>query len=62
MRHALKPALVFILTLLTCLYQGAATAAETAKDYPTKPIRFVLAQTAGSSIDTMSRVVATKLG
>ena len=62
MRHAITPALVFSVTLLFCLYQGAATAAETAKDYPTKPIRFVLAQTAGSSIDTMSRVVATKLG
>ena len=62
MQHALKPALVFSLTLLSCLYQGAATAAETAKAYPTKPVRLVLAQTAGSSIDTMSRVIATKLG
>ncbi|OGA54410.1 MAG: hypothetical protein A3F74_07135 [Betaproteobacteria bacterium RIFCSPLOWO2_12_FULL_62_58] len=50
------------MTILPCLYPGAATAAEAAKDYPTKPIRFVLAQTAGSSIDTMSRVIATKLG
>ena len=62
MRHTLKAAFVFSLTILPCLYQGAATAAEAAKDYPTKPIRFVLAQTAGSSIDTMSRVIATKLG
>jgi len=62
MRHTLKAAFVFSLTILPCLYPGAATAAEAAKDYPTKPIRFVLAQTAGSSIDTMSRVIATKLG
>ncbi len=62
MRHALKPALAFKLALLSCLYQGAATAAESAKTYPTKPIRFVISQTSGSSIDTMSRVIATKMG
>lgn len=38
-----------------------ATAAESAKDYPTRPIRLIIAQTPGSSIDAMARVVAAKL-
>lgn len=40
---------------------GAAVAADAAKDYPARPVRVVVAQTPGSSIDTMTRVVATKL-
>jgi tripartite-type tricarboxylate transporter receptor subunit TctC len=59
MRHTLK-AVVFSLTLLPGL-QGAATAAQSTKAYPTKPIRLVVAQTPGSSIDAMSRVIATKM-
>src|SRR5262245_24359111 len=31
-------------------------------DYPLRPVRFVVAQAPGSSIDAMSRVVGTKLG
>lgn len=41
---------------------GVSSAADPAREYPNKPVRFVIAQTPGSSIDTMSRVVATKLG
>jgi tripartite-type tricarboxylate transporter receptor subunit TctC len=41
---------------------GLAHAADVSKDYPNRPIRFVIGQTPGSSIDTMGRVVATKLG
>lgn len=61
MRHA-GPALVFFVAASCLSYSGWATAAESAKDYPTKPIRFVISQTPGSSIDTMSRLVATKMG
>src|SRR5689334_21705920 len=39
-----------------------ATAAESANKYPTRPVRLVIAQTPGSSIDAMGRVVATKIG
>ena len=39
-----------------------ATAAESTNDYPKRPIRVVIAQTPGSSIDAMGRVVATKMG
>ena len=43
------------------LVSGLSAAADAAKNYPTRPIRFVIGQTPGSSIDTMGRVVATKL-
>src|SRR4029079_10389639 len=39
-----------------------APAAENAKSYPTRPIRLVVAQTPGSSIDAMARVVTIKMG
>ncbi|MGQ0752791.1 MAG: Bug family tripartite tricarboxylate transporter substrate binding protein [Betaproteobacteria bacterium] len=41
---------------------GAQAAAQSTKEYPMRPIRLVVPQTAGSSTDTMSRVLATKLG
>ncbi len=61
MRHTFRAALVLSLIVPPCAYHGAATAAEAAKGYPSRPIRFVISQTPGSSIDTMSRVVATKM-
>lgn len=49
-------------TLLTLVLSTAAGAATTAgKPYPSKPIRVVIAQGPGSSIDTMSRVVFNKM-
>jgi tripartite-type tricarboxylate transporter receptor subunit TctC len=50
------------LSIAGTLSVGSALAAAPAKDYPNRPIRFVIGQTPGSSIDTMGRVVATKLG
>jgi tripartite-type tricarboxylate transporter receptor subunit TctC len=38
-----------------------AFAAQGAKEYPNRPIRLVIPQTAGSSTDTMTRVLAVKL-
>ncbi len=38
-----------------------ALAAEAAKRYPDRPVRIVVAQTPGSSIDTMTRIVTTKM-
>ncbi|MBI2296835.1 MAG: tripartite tricarboxylate transporter substrate binding protein [Betaproteobacteria bacterium] len=61
MDYTLKPAVLFALAASCFLHQGLATAAEAGKEYPSKPIRFVIAQTPGSSIDTMSRVIATKM-
>jgi tripartite-type tricarboxylate transporter receptor subunit TctC len=39
-----------------------ALAADPGKSYPDRPIRFVVGQTPGSSIDTMSRIIATRMG
>ena len=61
MRRTLKTAFVITLAASSQLHLAPAVAADAAKNYPERPIRFVLAQTPGSSIDTMSRVVATRL-
>jgi tripartite-type tricarboxylate transporter receptor subunit TctC len=61
MRHTFKAALAVSAIVLPCLNPGAATAAQPG-DYPNKPIRFIVAQTPGSSIDAISRVVATRMG
>src|SRR3954471_5613803 len=39
----------------------AAVAAERAP-YPTRPIRLIVANTTGTSVDTLARVVAAKMG
>ncbi len=59
--HRARLALVFFVAASCFFHSGLTRAAESAKGYPNKPIRFVIAQTPGSSIDTMSRVVAAKL-
>ena len=38
-----------------------STAAHAADNYPNRPIRLIIAQTPGSSIDAMGRVLATKM-
>jgi len=40
----------------------AASAADAAKDYPTRPIRLIMPNAPGSSADTMGRIVAIRLG
>jgi len=57
MQRILNAALVLGLTALA----QAAPAADSANAYPTRPIRFVVSQTPGSSIDAMTRIVATKM-
>jgi tripartite-type tricarboxylate transporter receptor subunit TctC len=41
---------------------GAAWGQESAADYPSRAVRLVVPNAPGSSIDTMSRIVAAKLG
>ena len=61
MRYAPKAALALSLIVLPGLNSGATIAAQPGA-YPNKPIRFIVAQTPGSSIDAISRVVATRMG
>lgn len=52
--------LALVFTALT--YALPAAAADTAKDYPTRPIRLIVPNGPGSSVDTLTRIVANKLG
>jgi tripartite-type tricarboxylate transporter receptor subunit TctC len=61
MKANLKWALAFALAGGIPLHGVSAIAADAAKDYPTRPVRLVVAQTPGSSIDTITRVVATRM-
>ena len=54
--------LLFSVAGACLLFSTEAVAADATKNYPNRPIRFVIGQTPGSSIDTMGRVVAIKLG
>lgn len=60
--HHRKLAVITSVIAAALLYGGTALAADAAKDYPNRPVRYVIGQTPGSSIDTMGRVVATKMG
>src|SRR3954462_846707 len=61
MKRALSIGLAVFCTFVSTA-QLATAASGAAKDYPNRPIRVVIAQSPGSSIDTMSRVVFAKMG
>jgi tripartite-type tricarboxylate transporter receptor subunit TctC len=46
----------------TVLGSTPAAAQEAAKSYPSRPIRLLVPNAPGSSVDTLSRIVGTKLG
>ncbi len=50
------------LAFTACLNGAPASAADATKDYPNRPIRLIVPNAAGSSVDTLSRIVAAKLG
>ena len=59
--HALIRAACGLCVIATAIMTIDTRAADATRDYPLRPVRFVVAQTPGSSIDTMTRLVATKL-
>jgi tripartite-type tricarboxylate transporter receptor subunit TctC len=59
MQCILKATVVLSLTVLPAIPQAAA--ADSADVYPRRPVRLVIAQTPGSSIDAMARIVATRM-
>ena len=56
------PTLAIALTAACAVPAAAAAAADIAGTYPSRPVRLIIAQTTGTSVDTLSRVLAVKLG
>ncbi|MGZ3349053.1 MAG: Bug family tripartite tricarboxylate transporter substrate binding protein, partial [Xanthobacteraceae bacterium] len=50
------------LTSVAVLSLAAAAAAQTPDDYPSRPIRIIVPQAAGSGVDQQARVLAQKMG
>lgn len=50
-----------VLALVLASSGAAALAAEQPASYPTRPVRFIIAQTTGSSVDTLARILATRM-
>ena len=61
MRSTLRASGARLLAVAAIAASEWVAAAETAKDYPVRPVRLIVGQTPGSSIDTMTRLVTTKL-
>lgn len=53
---------VLTVVLAIAVYSASASAADPTKDYPNRPIRMIVTNAPGSSVDTLSRIVAIKLG
>ena len=49
------------LVFTTLAYAIPATAADTVKDYPSRPIRLIVPNGPGSAVDTLTRIVTNKL-
>lgn len=47
---------------MACLPGAGALAAESGESYPSKPVRMIVAQGIGSSVDTISRIIGLQLG
>ena len=41
---------------------NSVSAADSAATYPNRPVRFIIAQTTGTSVDTLSRILGAKVG
>lgn len=62
MRNTLTVVFVSVLFASLQLHPQAVFSAQAVTAYPTKPVRLVVANTTGTSVDTLSRVVAIKMG
>lgn len=52
---------LFSLVFTTLAYAAPATAADTSKNYPDRPVRLIVPNAPGSSVDTLTRIVSNKL-
>ena len=53
---------IVIVVVASVLHPLTATGADPAAGYPSRPVRLIIANTTGTSVDTLSRVMASKLG
>ena len=53
---------VMLVGMAAVLHPLFAVGADLAASYPTRPVRLIIANTTGTSVDTLSRVMANKLG
>jgi tripartite-type tricarboxylate transporter receptor subunit TctC len=60
-QRAPRAAVACAVAAVCCLHHGIVSAAETAANYPSKPVRLIVAQGAGSSVDTLGRILAARL-
>ena len=58
----MKPRNLFVLALAATCVGSAVHAADRYQDYPNRPIRLIVPNAPGSSADTLTRIVANKLG
>ena len=56
-----RAAFAWAVAAACCLHHGIVSAAEAAANYPSKPVRLIVAQGTGSSVDTLGRVLAARL-
>ena len=59
------PACVYLISAFSALGVSAsifAASADIAKDYPDRPIRVIVPNAPGSSVDTLNRILVSKLG
>jgi tripartite-type tricarboxylate transporter receptor subunit TctC len=62
MRYVSGAALVSVVAALGHACWGQALAAESAAAYPSKPVRLIIANGTGTSVDTLARVLAVRMG
>ena len=55
------PAIACAAFIGLCVSHGARAASEPAESYPSKPVRLIVAQGTGSSVDTLGRILAARL-
>ncbi len=52
----------FILSAAFAAYVSYPSSSAIAQSFPTKPIRLIIANTTGTSVDTLARVLGVRLG
>jgi tripartite-type tricarboxylate transporter receptor subunit TctC len=60
-QRSLLAMLTGLLTVLALLATAAGAAAQTAEDYPSRPVRIIVTQAAGSGMDIQARILAQRM-